>query len=412
MEDSLDGAGKGARPLAGEIREARRPRVQGARGPKYVYAFANGRAEGSSALRDLLGGKGCELAEMTNLGIPVPPGFTITTQAWKAYVDGGKRSPVGLWPQVLAALARLEAAAGFKLGDPGRPLLVSVRSGARASMPGMMDTVLNLGLNDRTVEGLARWTKNERFAWDCYRRFLTIFSDVVLGIERHAFDRLLDEAKARAGARTDADVPPAVLRELVASAKALVRDKTGRAFPQDPAEQLRLAVSAVFDSWFAKKAVDYRRIHRLPDDWGTAVTVMAMVFGNLGDTSGTGVCFSRDPSSGERNSSASSSSTPRARTWWRAFARPSRWPTSRRACPRCTPQLVAIKDRLEKHYRDMQDMEFTVQEGRLHLLQTRSGKRTAGAAVRIAVEMVRERLIDREAAVRRVDAGVAAAAPR
>jgi pyruvate,orthophosphate dikinase len=167
-------------------------------------------------------------------------------------------------------------------------------------MPGMMDTVLNLGLNDRTVEGLARWTKNERFAWDCYRRFLTIFGDVVLGIPRHAFDRLLDEAKARAGARTDADVPPAVLRELVASAKALVQEKTGRPFPQDPAEQLRLAVNAVFDSWFAKKAVDYRRIHRLPDDWGTAVTVMAMVFGNLGDTSGTGVCFSRDPSSGER----------------------------------------------------------------------------------------------------------------
>ncbi len=376
-----------------------------ARGPKYVYAFANGRAEGSSALRDLLGGKGGELAEMTNLGIPVPPGFTITTQAWKAYVDGGKRSPAGLWPQVLAALARLEAAAGFKLGDPGRPLLVSVRSGARASMPGMMDTVLNLGLNDRTVEGLARWTKNERFAWDCYRRFLTIFSDVVLGIERHAFDRLLDEAKARAGARTDADVPPGALRELVASAKALVQDKTGRAFPQDPAEQLRLAVSAVFDSWFAKKAMDYRRIHRLPDDRGTAVTVMAMVFGNLGDSSGTGVCFSRDPSSGERRFFGEFLVNAQGEDVVAGIRTPEPLAALESRMPKAYAQLVAIKDRLEKHYRDMQDMEFTVQEGKLHLLQTRSGKRTAGAAVRIAVEMVRERLIDRKTAVRRVDAG-------
>ena len=382
-------------------RSAKRP----SSGPKYVYAFANGKAEGSSALRDLLGGKGCELAEMTNLGIPVPPGFTITTEAWKAYVDGGKRPPVGLWPQVLAALARLEAAAGLKLGDPERPLLVSVRSGARASMPGMMDTVLNLGLNDRTVEGLARWTKNERFAWDCYRRFLTIFGDVVLGIPRHAFDRLLDEAKARAGARTDADVPPAVLRELVASAKALVQDKTGRPFPQDPAEQLRLAVSAVFDSWFAKKAVDYRRIHRIPDDWGTAVTVMAMVFGNLGDTSGTGVCFSRDPSSGEHRFFGEFLVNAQGEDVVAGIRTPEPLAALETRMPKVYARLVAIKDRLEKHYCDMQDMEFTVQEGRLHLLQTRSGKRTAAAAVRIAVEMVRERLIDRETAVRRVDAG-------
>src|SRR4029450_5672759 len=239
-------------------------RPKSARGPKYVYACADGKAEGSSALRDLLGGKGCELAEMTNLGIPVPPGFTITTEAWRAYVNGGKRAPAALWPQVRAALGRLEAAADLKLGDPERPLLVSVRSGARASMPGMMDTVLNLGLHDRTVEGLARRTRNERFAWDCYRRFLTIFGDVVLGIERHAFDRLLDEAKARTGARTDADVPPAILRELVASAKALVQDRTGRPFPQDPAEQLRLAVTAVFDSGFAQKAGDYPHTHPPP----------------------------------------------------------------------------------------------------------------------------------------------------
>jgi len=227
----------------------------GARRHKYVYAFANGKAEGSSALRHLLGGKGCELAEMTNLGVTVPPGFTITTEAWAAYSAGGRKHPAGLWEQVLAALARLETAVGLKLGDPARPLLVSVRSGARASMPGMMDTVLNLGLNDRTVLGLARWTKNERFAWDCYRRFITIFGDVVLGIDRHAFDELLDRAKAQAGARSDADLQREPLKALVAEFKRLVQARTGKAFPQDPVEQLRLAVSAVFDSWFAKKAI-------------------------------------------------------------------------------------------------------------------------------------------------------------
>jgi pyruvate,orthophosphate dikinase len=265
-----------------------------------VYAFANGKADGSSALRHLLGGKGCELAEMTNLGVSVPPGFTITTEAWSAYSSGGRKHPAGLWEQVEGGMARLEAAVELRLGDTAKPLLVSVRSGARASMPGMMDTVLNLGLNDRTVIGLARWTKNERFAWDCYRRFITIFGDVVLGIERRAFDELLDKAKAAARAKTDADLQPEPLRALVAEFKRLVQTRTGKPFPQDPAEQLKLAVNAVFDSWFAKKAVDYRRIHRLSDDWGTAVTVMAMVFGNLGESSGTGVCFTRDPSSGER----------------------------------------------------------------------------------------------------------------
>jgi pyruvate,orthophosphate dikinase len=376
----------------------------GGRAPKYVYGFAAGRADGSSSLRDLLGGKGCELAEMTNLGIPVPPGFTITTGAWRAYVDGGKKTPAGLWPQVEAALKRLERAVGLRLGDPDRPLLVSVRSGARASMPGMMDTVLNLGLNDRTVEGLARWTRNERFAWDCYRRFLTIFSDVVLGIERHAFDRLLDEAKARTAARTDADVPPAALRELVAGFKGIIQDKTGRPFSQDPAEQLRLAVHAVFDSWFAKKAVDYRRIHRLPDDWGTAVTVMAMVFGNLGDASGTGVAFSRDPSSGERRFFGEFLVNAQGEDVVAGIRTPEPLAALETRMPQVFRQLSRIKDRLERHYRDMQDIEFTVQEGRLYILQTRAGKRTAAAAVRIAVEMVGERLIDRSTALGRVDA--------
>ncbi|MDP2627021.1 MAG: pyruvate, phosphate dikinase [Candidatus Rokubacteria bacterium] len=368
-----------------------------ARAPKYVYFFANGKAEGSSALRDLLGGKGCEIAEMTNLGIPVPPGFTITTQAWAAYRTGGKKQPPGLWAQVLDGLARLEAAVGQKLGDPERPLLVSVRSGARASMPGMMDTVLNLGLNDKTVDGLARWTKNERFAWDCYRRFITIFGDVALGIDRRAFDRLLDETKSRTGARTDADVPAEALKGLVADGKRLVKDTTGQPFPQDPSEQLRLAINAVFDSWFAKKAVDYRRINRLSDDWGTAVTVMAMVFGNLGDTSGTGVCFTRDPSTGEKRFFGEFLVNAQGEDVVAGIRTPEPVSALERRMPKVYAQLIRFKDRLEKHYRDMQDIEFTIQEGRLFILQTRSGKRTAAAAVRIAVEMVKEGLIKKRA---------------
>src|SRR5215471_16002241 len=362
--------------------------------PKYVYSFAQGKAEGSSALRSRLGGKGCELAEMTNMGVPVPPGFTITTEAWAAYHKGGKKYPAGLWKQVERGLERLEKAAGARLGDPDRPLLVSVRSGARVSMPGMMDTVLNLGLNDETVEGLARRTRNERFALDCYRRFLTIFGDVVLGIDRHAFEALLDRIKARVGAKTDADVPADALRELVAESMGLVQARTGQPFPQDPMEQLRLAINAVFDSWWAKKAVDYRRIHRMSDDWGTAVTVMAMVFGNLGPTSGTGVCFSRDPASGERTFFGEFLVNAQGEDVVAGVRTPEHLDDLARRMPKVQRQLVQIKDKLEHHYRDMQDIEFTVQEGRLYILQTRSGKRTGSAAVRIAVEMVKEGLFD------------------
>ena len=381
----------------------RKPPVSHTRRAKYVYSFANGKAEGSSALRPLLGGKGCELAEMTTLGVPVPPGFTITTEAWAGYSANDRKYPVGLWDQVQAGLARLETAAGLKFGDASRPLLVSVRSGSRVSMPGMMDTVLNLGLNDKTVLGLARWTKNERFAWDCYRRFITIFGDVVLGIERRAFDEMLEHAKAAAGAKTDADLPPDALKALVAEFKQLVQTRTGKPFPQDPAEQLRLAVAAVFDSWFAKKAVDYRRIHRLPDDWGTAVTVMAMVFGNLGETSGTGVCFTRDPSSGERRFFGEFLVNAQGEDVVAGIRTPQPIAALENSMPKVYAELVAIKERLERHYRDMQDIEFTVQEGRLFILQTRSGKRTGGAAVRIAVEMVREKLIERDTALLRVD---------
>ncbi|MFI5327313.1 MAG: pyruvate, phosphate dikinase [Candidatus Rokuibacteriota bacterium] len=389
---------------AGSRKRARRSAARPSSAtPKYVYSFAGGKAEGSSALRNLLGGKGCELAEMTKMGVPVPPGFTITTEAWAAYDAAGKKHPTGLWAQVMAHLARLEAAAGSRLGDPARPLLVSVRSGARASMPGMMDTVLNLGLNDRSVEGLSARTRNERFAWDCYRRFITLFGDVVLAIDRHAFDARLDAAKARTGAKTDADLPAAALRELVSEFKKVVQDKTGRPFPQDPHEQLRLAINAVFESWWAKKAVDYRRIHRLPDDWGTAVTVMAMVFGNLGPTSGTGVCFSRDPSSGERRFFGEFLVNAQGEDVVAGIRTPEPIDALQQRMPPVYAKLTAIKDRLERHYRDMQDIEFTVQEGRLYILQTRSGKRTGAAAVRIAVEMVRERRIDRNTALLRVE---------
>jgi pyruvate,orthophosphate dikinase len=374
-----------------------------ARTPKYVYAFANGTADGSSALRPLLGGKGCELAEMTKMGVPVPPGFTMTTEESTAYNAGGRKHPPGLWSQVMSHLARLEAVAGSRLGDPARPLLVSVRSGARASMPGMMDTVLNLGLNDRSVVGLAQRTRNERFAWDCYRRFITLFGDVVLAIDRRALDALLETAKARARAKTDAELPADALKTLVAELKATVQEKTGRPFPQDPREQLRLAIDAVFDSWWAKKAVDYRRIHRLPDDWGTAVTVMAMVFGNLGDTSGTGVCFSRDPSSGERRFFGEFLVNAQGEDVVAGIRTPEPLDALRKRMPAVYRRLSAIKDRLERHYRDMQDIEFTVQEGRLYILQTRSGKRTAAAAVRIAVEMEAEKRIDRNTALLRVE---------
>src|SRR5713101_7832046 len=354
------------------------------RAPKYVYFFASGKAEGSSAMRALLGGKGCELAEMTNLGVPVPPGFTITTAAWAAYDAAGKKHPLALWRQVESGISRLEAAAGSRLGDPARPLLVSVRSGARASMPGMMDTVLNLGLNDKTVEGLAARTRNERFAWEFYRRVVTLVGDVVLAIDRHAFDTRLDAAKARADAKTDADLPAPALRELVAEFKKVVQDKTGRPFPQDPNEQLRLAINAVFESWWAKKAVDYRRIHRLPDDWGTAVTVMAMVFGNFGESSGTGVCFTRDPSSGERRFFGEFLVNAQGEDVVAGIRTPQPIAALKESMPAVYEELVTVKDRLERHYRDMQDIEFTVQEGRLFILQTRSRKRTGGAAVRIA----------------------------
>jgi pyruvate,orthophosphate dikinase len=369
---------------------------------KYVYSFGRGKAEGSSLMRNLLGGKGCELAEMTNLGIPVPPGFTITTQAWARYNRAGQQWPEGLWDQVLVGLQKLEQDAGLTLGDTRQPLLVSVRSGARVSMPGMMETVLNLGLNDATVEGLAARTSNERFAWDCYRRFITMFSSVVLRIKREAFDEQLDAVKARLGVKSDPEVPAAELRKLTQTFKDIVSERTGHPFPQDPHEQLRLAISAVFDSWFAKKAVEYRRIHDIPDDWGTAVTVMAMVFGNLGETSGTGVGFTRDPRTGERRFYAEFLPNAQGEDVVAGLRTPLPIEALHERMPEIYDQLLDIATRLERHYKDMQDIEFTVQEGMLYLLQTRSGKRSAAAAVRVAVDLVGESVIDEHTALLRV----------
>jgi len=369
---------------------------------KYVYFFGSGKAEGSSLMRNLLGGKGCELAEMTNLGISVPPGFTITTQAWARYTKAAQKWPESLWEQTTEAVRRLEAGAGMKLGDPKRPLLVSVRSGARVSMPGMMETVLNLGLNDRTVRGLAEWTKNERFAWDCYRRFITMFSNVVLGIRREAFEEHLQAAKTRLGVKTDPEVPAEELERLTQVYQGVVAEHAGVPFPQEPAEQLRLAISAVFGSWFAKKAVEYRRIHGIPGDWGTAVTIMTMVFGNLGETSGTGVGFTRDPRTGERRFYAEFLANAQGEDVVAGIRTPEHIDDLKRRMPKVYEELTTIADRLERHYKDMQDIEFTIQEGKLYLLQTRAGKRSAAAAVRVAVDLYRESVIDRDTALMRV----------
>jgi len=369
---------------------------------KFVYSFGGGKAEGSSVMRNLLGGKGCELAEMTNLGIPVPPGFTITTQAWAHYNRGGRRFPEGLWDQALEALGRLEKAAGLAFGDPQRPLLVSVRSGARVSMPGMMETVLNLGLNDRTVEALAARTKNERFAWDCYRRFITMFSSVVLGIRRDAFEEHLTALKTRLGVATDPEVPGEELRKLTEVYKDVVAARTGSPFPQEPQEQLERAVRAVFDSWYANKATEYRRIHDIPADWGTAVTIMAMVYGNLGETSGTGVGFTRDPRTGEAQFYAEFLANAQGEDVVAGIRTPEHIDDLKRRMPAIYEELLTIADRLERHYKDMQDIEFTVQAGTLYLLQTRSGKRSARAAVRVAVDLVHEAVIDQHTALLRV----------
>jgi pyruvate,orthophosphate dikinase len=369
---------------------------------KYVYFFGDGKAEGRSGMKELLGGKGAGLAEMTNLGVPVPAGFTISTQACVAYFKNQKKYPPSLWEQTLRYMKRLEAAMGARFGDPANPLLVSVRSGARASMPGMMDTVLNLGLNDKTVQGLIKKTQNERFAYDAYRRFITMFGTVVMGLKRERFEEALQAKKVEAGANHDTDLDAKALKYLVTRFKEIVQTETGRAFPDDPYDQLKMGINAVFDSWYGARAVTYRRLYGIPDDWGTAVNVVAMVFGNMGDTSGTGVAFTRDPASGDRKFFGECLLNAQGEDVVAGIRTPLPIDALAKPLPEAYRALVHTYKKLERHYRDMLDLEFTIQEGTLYMLQTRVGKRTGIAAVRIAVDMVNEGLIDKREAVMRV----------
>ena len=369
---------------------------------KYVYFFGAGKAEGTGEMKDLLGGKGAGLAEMTRLGLPVPAGFTITTEACHYYFAHGHKYPPGLHKQVERALARLEKVVGKKLGDAHDPLLVSVRSGSARSMPGMMETILNLGLNDRSVEGLARSTKNPRFAFDAYRRFVQMYSTVVIGLSKEELEEKLRELKDRLGVKTDVEVSAEGWRELVEEYKRYFKSKTGRPFPQDPREQLWGAIEAVFRSWMAEKAVTYRRVEKITGLLGTAVNVVQMVFGNKGENSGTGVCFTRDPSTGEKVLYGDFLINAQGEDVVAGIRTPMHLDEMARRMPKVYQQLKRVRDILERHYKDMQDLEFTVEEGRLYMLQTRVGKRTPAAAFRIAVDMANEGLISRREAVMRI----------
>ncbi len=369
------------------------------RARKWVYLFE----EGDASMRDLLGGKGAGVSEMTRAGLPVPPGFTITTEACNAYYEAGEEFPQGMWTQVLRALKDTERKAGKDFGDERNPLLVSVRSGAKFSMPGMMDTVLNLGINAQTLQGLAALTGDERFAKDAYRLFIQLFSKIVLGIDGDLFEHELDSVKTRTRAQTDAHLSVAGLDEVIERYRTLVRRHAHIEFPEDPMEQLRAAIGAVFSSWNNKRATDYRNFNRIPHSLGTAVNVQSMVFGNMGDDSGTGVAFTRDPSTGERVLYGEYLTNAQGEDVVAGIRTPRPISAMEKDLPTAYGQFVRIARRLEKHYRDVQDMEFTIERGRLYMLQTRTGKRTAEAAVKIAVDMVRERLITRKEAVLRVE---------
>jgi pyruvate,orthophosphate dikinase len=370
---------------------------------KYVYFFGNGKAEGRGDMKDLLGGKGAGLAEMTNLGIPVPAGFTITTEACNEYFKNNKKYPPGMWEQVLENMKKVERAMGKRFGDPENPLLVSVRSGAKFSMPGMMDTVLNLGLNEETLKGLIKKTNNERFAYDAYRRFITMFGSIVMGIDRQKFESVLEEIKKEKGVELDTDLSAEDLKQVVNKFKEIYRKETGTDFPQDPYEQLRMAINAVFGSWFGERAVKYRKLHGIPDNLGTACNIVAMVFGNMGENSGTGVGFTRDPSTGEKRFFAECLINAQGEDVVAGIRTPLHIDELKNRMPEAYRELERIYKKLEKHYRDMLDIEFTIEEGKLYMLQTRVGKRTARAALKIAVDMVKEKLIDKATAIMRID---------
>src|ERR1700726_2949484 len=369
---------------------------------KWVYFFGAGKAEGDGTWRDLLGGKGAGLAEMTRIGLPVPAGFTISTEACDYFYKNGKKYPAELKKQVAEQVKRLEKVTRKNLGDPKNPLLVSVRSGSARSMPGMMETILNLGLNDRSVQGLAQSTKNERFAYDAYRRFVQMYSTVVMELPKEDLEHRLRAMKGKLGVKQDTDVPASGWKELVKEYKANFREKTGKDFPEDPIEQLWGAIGAVFGSWMAEKAVTYRRVEKITGLLGTAVNVMQMVFGNTGETSGTGVCFTRDPSSGERIFYGDYLVNAQGEDVVAGIRTPMHLSEMKRAMPKVYAQLEKVRVKLEKHYRDMQDMEFPVEDGTLYMLQTRTGKRTPAAAFRIAVDMANEKLISKEEAIERI----------
>lgn len=372
---------------------------------KYVYLYANGKAEGDATMKDLLGGKGAGLAEMTNAGLPVPPGFTISTQACTAYYSSGQRFPDGMWQQTLDALAKVEAATGKGFGNKENPLLVSVRSGAKFSMPGMMDTVLNLGLNEETLQGLAALTGNERFAYDAYRRFIQMFGKIVLGIDPEKFEHSFNSFKKKTGALLDTDLDVETLKEICASFKEIVKQETGEEFPADPLLQLERAVRAVFASWNGRRAIDYRRVHKISDDLGTAVNVVAMVFGNMGNDSGTGVAFTRNPSTGEKQIFGEYLPNAQGEDVVAGIRTPRKISQLQEDMPEVYNQFISVAEMLERHYKDVQDLEFTIERGKLWMLQTRNAKRTGAAAVKIAVDMVHEGLIDKATAVLRVEPG-------
>ena len=379
---------------------------------KWVYSFGAGRNEGGAEMRDLLGGKGANLAEMAAIGLPVPPGFTLTTEVCTAFYKNSRSYPNDLAGQVDEALAGLEQAQGLKFGDKRRPLLVSVRSGARVSMPGMMDTVLNLGLNDVTVEGLGEEANDPRFAWDSYRRFIQMYGSVVLGVDHHRFEEIIEHAKLDTGVTEDTQLTAQDWHRVATSYKDMIENATGKPFPQDPHEQLWGAIGAVFGSWMNHRAITYRKLHDIPAEWGTAVNVQTMVFGNMGDDCATGVCFTRDPSTGENvfygeylvnaqgEDVVAGIRTPQPLSKSRAKSDEVPLET---AMPEAYADLLRVRSTLEQHYRDMQDLEFTIQQRKLYMLQTRNGKRTAAASLRIAVDMAREGLIDQAEAVRRVN---------
>ena len=366
----------------------------------WTYLFEDCQNAKTQEGKTLFGGKGAALAHMTGIGLPVPPGFIVTTQCCNEYLANHGVYPDTMWQQVVENLSAVEAKSGKRFGDATDPLLVSVRSGAPLSMPGMMDTILNLGLNDETVVGLASHTSDERFAWDSYRRFVSLFGQIVLGVARDRFERVMDRFKH--GNRADSDLRADELRELVAVFKRIIALEGRQEFPEAPEEQLRMAIAAIFDSWMGKRAVDYRRVHRIPEDLGTAVSVQAMVFGNLGATSGTGVCFTRDPATGAKSLFGEYLLNAQGEDVVAGIRTPTSISELQTQLPAIYEQLTDIASRLERHYHDMQDIEFTIERERLFILQTRTGKRTGAAAVRIAVAMVSEDVIDRRTALLRI----------